>query len=691
MTTPRDLLVEIGTEELPPGALRRLQDAFCTGLDKLLHEHHLPHGASRGYATPRRLAVLVRDVADAQPDRENVRRGPALAAAFDADGNPTKPAEGFARSCGVTVAELERLETDKGAWLAWRSTETGRPAAAVIPGLIEQALKALPVPRRMRWGDSDVEFVRPVHWVLLLLGSEPVHATILGVPCDRFSRGHRFHHNEQIAISEPAAYAATLEQTGRVLVDMEQRRDSIRTQVTEAGAALGGTAQIDAGLLDEVTALVEWPVAITGGFDRRFLKIPAEALVSSMQYHQKFFPVTGPDDRLMPNFITVSNIASTDPDQVQAGNERVIRPRLEDAVFFWEQDRKHSLESRAPQLENMTFQQQLGSLGDKQKRIAAIATGIASTLGFSVEHAQRAAALCKCDLLTSMVFEFPELQGIMGRYYARHDGEPEAVAIALDEQYQPRHAGDELPRSATGQTLAIAERLDTLVGIFAIGQPPTGDKDPFGLRRAALGILRIIIEKQLDLDLRVLIDAAVSNYPSALQAGDSAAAVFSFMMERLRSYYLEAGYDIHVFESVLARQPALPLDFDQRMAAVAAFRDLPESDSLAAANKRIRNILRKADSPIPDACTSALLQEPAEQVLAGALEEQEAVVLPLFAQRDYTRALCKLAALQEPVDRFFDAVMVMTDDTALRDNRLALLNRLSGLFLQVADISQLQG
>ena len=690
MTAPRDLLVEIGTEELPPGALRRLQDAFRNSLDTLLQDNHLAHGECRGFATPRRLAVLVRDVAGSQPDRETMRRGPALTAAFDAVGNPTKPAEGFARSCGVSVTELEHLETDKGSWLAWRSTETGKPAATVIPGLIEQALKTLPVPKRMRWGDSDVEFVRPVHWVLLLLGSEPVPATILGVASDRYSRGHRFHHNEQIVISEPAAYAETLEQTGRVLVDMDRRRDSIRTQVTEAGTALGGTAQIDAALLDEVTALVEWPVAITGGFDRRFLEIPAEALVSSMQDHQKFFPVSGADGSLMPNFITVSNIASNDPDQVQAGNERVIRPRLEDAVFFWEQDRKHSLESRIPQLNNMTFQQKLGSLGDKQIRIAAIATEIAAALGFDVAHVQRAAALCKCDLLTSMVFEFPELQGIMGRYYASHDGEPDAVAMALDEQYQPRHAGDELPLSATGQALAIAERLDTLVGIFAIGQPPTGDKDPFGLRRAALGLLRIIIEKHLDLDLRALIAGAAANFPATLQASDSTGALFTFMMERLRAYYLEAGFDIHVFESVLARQPVQPLDFNQRIAAVATFRELPEAESLAAANKRIRNILRKAACPIPEACLTELLQEPAEQALAEALEQLEAVVQPLFAQREYTSALCKLADLQAPVDRFFDDVMVMSDNTALRDNRLALLNRLSGLFLQVADISQLQ-
>jgi len=691
MTAPRDLLVEIGTEELPPNALRRLQDAFRASLDTLLLDNHLAHGECRSFATPRRLAVLISDVAAAQPERETLRRGPALAAAFDAAGNPTRPAEGFARSCGVTVAELEQLETDKGTWLAWRSTETGRPAEEVIPGLVEQALKALPVPRRMRWGDSDVEFVRPVHWVLLLLGSEPVPATVLGIPAGRFSRGHRFHHNEPIAITEPSAYAETLEHTGRVLVDMDRRRDSIRTQVIEAGAALGGTAHIEDDLLDEVTALVEWPVAITGSFDRRFLQVPAEALISSMQDHQKFFPVTGPDGSLMPNFVTVSNIASKDPDQVQAGNERVIRPRLEDAMFFWEQDRRHTLESRVSQLENMTFQQQLGSLGDKQKRIAAIATAIAEAAGFNVGHVQRAAALCKCDLVTSMVFEFPELQGIMGRYYARHHGEPEAVAVALDEQYQPRHAGDELPGTPAGQALAIAERLDTLVGIFAIGQPPTGDKDPFGLRRAALGILRIIIERQLDLDLCTLIDVAAANLPAGLQAGSNAAPLFTFMMERLRAYYLEAGYDIHVFEAVLANQPSQPLDFDQRMAAVAAFRDLPESASLAAANKRIRNILRKADTPIPDSCMTELLQDPAEQALAAALEELETVVRPLFSRREYTDALCKLADLQVPVDRFFDDVMVMSDDVALRDNRLALLNRLSDLFLQVADISQLQG
>jgi glycyl-tRNA synthetase beta chain len=690
MSKSSDLLVEIGTEELPPTALRRLCTAFTESLGRLLEEHHLVHAGSTGYATPRRLAVLVKDVPANQPVREIVRRGPALTAAFDEDGNPTKPAEGFARSCGVSVAELDQLETDKGSFLAWRSVEAGKPAAAVIPELVERALKGLPVPRRMRWGAGDAEFVRPVHWVLLLLGEQVVEADILGIHSSGTTRGHRFHCNEALAIGHPSDYLKTLEQPGHVLADMDRRREAIRTQVTEAGAALGGTTRIDAALLDEVTALVEWPVAITGAFDKHFLEVPAEALVSSMQDHQKFFPVVDGNDTLLPHFITVANIASTDPRQVQAGNERVIRPRLEDAAFFWNQDRKETLASRAEKLAGVIFQQQLGSLADKQQRIARIATGIADAAGFNTGHVQRAAALCKCDLLTSMVFEFPDLQGVMGRYYALHDGEPVEVAAALDEQYQPRHAGDDLPSTAAGQAIAIADRLDTLAGIFAIGKPPTGDKDPFGLRRAALGVLRILIEERLDLDLRALIETAVQGLPDGLGSNTVSDDVFVFMMERLRGYYLDNDYDIDVFEAVLARQPARPLDFDQRMAAVKAFRNLPESASLAAANKRIGNILRKADSDIPTGYTSELLRETAEQALASAVSDLDTAVSPLFEQRDYTNALCKLAALQAPVDRFFDDVMVMDEDNALRDNRLALLNALSELFLQVADISRLQ-
>ena len=690
MTATRDLLVEIGTEELPPKALGRLRDALQSSLNSLLDENGLAHGDSRAYATPRRLAVVIKDVPIAQADRDITKRGPAVKAAFDADGKPTKPAEGFARSCGVAVSELQEMETPKGRWLVYNSTVTGKAATDLIPALLEKALKALPMPKRMRWGNSDIEFVRPLHWVVLLFGEEPIAANILGVDSDRYSRGHRFHHNEAIAITAPDAYVETLEQDGMVEVDMERRRESIRTQITEAGAALGGQALIDAALLDEVTALVEWPVAISGSYDPRFLEVPAEALVSSMQDHQKYFPVVDAQGQLLPYFITVANIASKDPEQIKAGNERVIRPRLEDAAFFWNQDRKQSLHSRAAQLDNVTFQKILGSLGDKQTRIAALASTLAEQSGFAIEPIQRAAALCKCDLVTSMVFEFPDLQGIMGRYYALHDGEDERVATALDECYQPRFAGDALPASETGQALAIAERLDTLVGIFAIGQRPTGDKDPFGLRRSALGVLRILIEKQLDLDLRTLIDNAASNYPADLKANTVSDDLFSFMMERLRAWYLDAGYTLHVFAAVLARQPVRPLDFDQRMRAVRAFRDLPEANSLSAANKRIRNILRKAETIIPAQYDKTLLQEPAEQALAAALEELDTQTAPLFKQRDYTTALCKLAALHAPVDAFFDNVMVMADDEALRDNRLALLQAVSALFLQVADISLLQ-
>ena len=690
MTEKHDLLIEIGTEELPPLSLRRLAEAFKTSLSDLLDEHEFRHGPSHAYASPRRLAVRIEQVPLHQPDREVTRRGPALTAAFDEDGNPTRPAEGFARSCGVTVAELDQLETEKGSWLAWRTHETGKPAEEIIPELIERALRALPTPRRMRWADRSEEFVRPVHWIVLVLGENPVRATILGLMADRYTRGHRFHCNEKLPVSEPAAYVETLEKQGQVLVDMDKRRDTIRTQVLAAARDLGGSALIDEALLEEVTALVEWPSVIAGDFDRRFLEIPAEALISSMQHHQKFFPVVDGSGELMPHFITVANIESRDPAMVKAGNERVIRPRLEDAAFFWNQDRKHPLQHRATQLDTVTFQQQLGSLGDKQRRIEAIASFIAGAIGSSVEYAERAAALCKCDLLTSMVFEFPELQGVMGRYYATHDGEAAEVAVALNEQYQPRFAGDALPATHTGQALAIADRLDTLTGIFAIGQAPTGDKDPFGLRRAALGVLRIMIEHELDLDLHELIAIAAAIMPPEIKAARITDELFDFMMERLRAYYLDAGYYGDVFEAVLARRPVRPIDFDQRMRAVKAFRNLPESESLASANKRIRNILRKSGSEIPTVYDSALLQEGAEQDLARAMRELNKEVNPLFEQRAYTESLCALAALRDPIDRYFDSVMVMVDDPLLRDNRLALLNALSDLFLRVADISRLQ-
>jgi glycyl-tRNA synthetase beta chain len=687
---PQDLLFEIGTEELPPKSLQHMRDSLHATIDRLLDEHRLEHGTSYSFASPRRLAVLVEKVPLHQPDRDVTRRGPALNAAFDKAGNPTKPAEGFARSCGVTVAELDRLETDKGAWLVYNARETGKSTMEILPGLIEQALRMIPDVRRMRWGTGDFEFVRPVHWILLLLGDSPVPCEILGLHADRYTRGHRFHHDNLIAISKPSAYVDVLEKTAHVLVGMEHRRNSIRIQASEAGAALGGTAMIDDALLDEVTALVEWPVAITGGFEPRFLDVPAEVLISSMQGHQKFFPVTGPNGRLLPNFITIANIASNNPDKVRAGNERVIRPRLEDAAFFWAQDRKLSLASRTAQLDNMTFQQQLGSLGDKQRRVTELSGYIAGLLRSDVNQARRAASLCKCDLVTSMVFEFPELQGIMGYYYALHDGENDEVAVALTEQYQPRHAGDELPASPAGQALAIAERIDTLTSIFAIGQVPSGDKDPFALRRAALGTMRIIIERGLNLDLRDIILQASRLLPAEINASNIIDDLFEFMMERLRNWYQEGGYAMPVFDAVLARLPTQPLDFDSRMRAVRSFQSLPEASNLAAANKRIRNILRKSESTILDQYQKKLLQDPAEIALAAAIEQHAAEVDILFECREYTPALRLLATLQGPVDQFFADVMVMSEDRALRDNRLALLNTLSELFLRVADISLLQ-
>ncbi|MGA7800063.1 MAG: glycine--tRNA ligase subunit beta [Gammaproteobacteria bacterium] len=690
MSVRRDLLIEIGTEELPPKALRRLTLAFSEGVRKGLDQAGLLPEAVTSYGAPRRLAVLMQGVAEGQQDREAVRRGPALTAAFDADGCPSKAAEGFARSCGVAVEQLERLETDKGAWLVHRSMERGRATAELVPQIVEAALAQLPIPKRMRWGSREEEFVRPVHWVVLLFGDQLIEASVLGVAAGRHTRGHRFHHPEPIYLAEPAAYAPLLESEGHVLADMDARREAVRAQVMEAARDAGGRAVVDEDLLEEVTALVEWPVALHGSFDTRFLEVPAEALISSMQDHQKYFPVVDHTGSLMPHFVAVANLESRDPGQVRAGNERVIRPRLADAAFFWTQDRKHPLAERMAQLESVVFQERLGSVADKQQRVAALAARIATDMGDDSELARRAALLGKCDLVTHMVGEFPELQGVMGRYYAAHDGEPEAVALALDEQYMPRFAGDRLPASATGQALAIADRLDTLVGIFAIGQAPTGDKDPFALRRAAIGVLRIMVEQERDLDLYALLEQAAQALPPALQAQRAVPEVFDFLMERLRGYYLDTGVAADVFEAVRAVQPTRPYDFDRRVRACMEFRRLPEAEALAAANKRIRNILRKTEEAVPKGIDTALLQEAAEQALAHALGMLAAEVDPHFERGEYTEALRRLASLREPVDRFFDDVMVMAEDAALRGNRLALLEHLRDMFLRVADLSRLQ-
>ena len=690
MNETRDLLIEIGTEELPPKALLRLSQAFTDGVRKGLEQAGLAFGSVHSYAAPRRLAIWIEQLATAQSDREQIRRGPALTAAFDGEGNPTPGAQGFARSCGVTMEQLERLETDKGAWLIYRVMERGRATGDLIPDIVTHALNQLPIPKRMRWGAGTAEFVRPVHWIVLLFGDAVIDAEILSVKSGRETRGHRFHHPQTIYIGEPAAYAPLLETEGRVMADFATRREAIRGQVIEAGVAAGGHALIADSLLDEVTALVEWPVAVVGDFETRFLDVPSEALISTMQDNQKYFPVVDAQGKLLPHFITISNIVSRDPIQVKAGNERVVRPRLSDAAFFWDQDRKQRLENRIDKLGTMVFQTKLGTLLDKQKRVAALAGHIATAIGADKQLAERAAMLAKCDLLTHMVFEFPELQGVMGRYYAQHDGEPAEIAQALDEQYRPRFAGDALPASATGQALAIADRLDTLVGIFAIGQPPTGDKDPFALRRAALGVVRILIEAQRDLDLTELLATAAAGFPTTLNAGAAVDGVFDFMMERLRAYYTDAGITPDVFDAVHAQRPTRPLDFHARLYAVTEFRALPEAESLAAANKRIGNILRKTEEKIPGTVDTMRLIDTAELDLAKALDELRDGVSAQFDHGDYTAGLRRLAALREPVDRFFDNVMVMAEDAALRANRLALLQQLQGLFLRVADLSRLQ-
>ncbi len=691
MSDIRDLLIEVGTEELPPKALLKLANAFTAGIAEGLKKAELDFAGIESFAAPRRLAVLVKQLDAAQADKTVERRGPALNAAFDDDGNPTKATEGFARSCGTTVEQLEKLQTEKGTWLVFRSAQKGQATHELVPGILQTALDKLPIPKRMRWGDLDTEFVRPVHWVVLLFGDDVIDTEILSVKSGRDTYGHRFHHPAPIFIGEPAAYAPLLETTGRVIAEFDKRREEIRAQVMLAAEEAGGKAIIDDDLLDEVTGLVEWPLAVVGSFEERFLEVPPECLISAMKGHQKYFHMVDKAGKLLPNFITVSNIESRHPDYVREGNERVIRPRLTDADFFWNQDRKLRLEDRIDSLKTVLFQQKLGTVFDKSQRIVTLAGKIAADIGGNPQYAERSAQLGKCDLMTAMVGEFPELQGIMGRYYAQHDGEPSEVALALDEQYMPRFAGDQLPSSKTGQALAVADKLDTLIGIFGIGQVPSGDKDPFALRRAALGALRIIIEQKLNLDLHETLNHATEAHHGLLDNQEVTSQVFDFMMGRLKAYYHEAGVAPDTFEAVLAQRPTHPLDFDARLKAVTAFRDMAEAESLATANKRISNILKKTEEPIPATVDTTLLLEAAELALHQQVEAISVRVSPLFAQRNYETALKELAGLREVVDNFFESVMVMADDAKVRANRLALLSRLRNLFLEVADLSQLQG
>lgn len=686
----QDLLIEIGTEELPPKALPNLSAAFLNSVSEQLNKAGLQFDAIVPFATPRRLALLVQQLATRQPEQRIVKTGPAVQAAFAADGTPTKAAEGFARGCGVSVAELQQRQDGNVLKLAYESVQPGAETAALIPAFVQQALDQLPVPKRMRWGSSRNEFVRPVHWVVLLFGNSVIDAEILGIRASNRTRGHRFMHPDELVLESPADYAERLRAPGFVMASFEERRAEVRKQVEAEGRRYNAAAIIDEALLDEVTALVEWPVALTGSFDKAFLSVPKEALISSMKEHQKCFHLLNKEGGILPNFITLSNLVSRDPAKVIAGNEKVIRPRLADAAFFYSQDKKQRLEDRIAKLKTVVFQQELGTVYEKSQRVSRLASYIAEQLGSNVGYARRAADIGKCDLMTSMVYEFAELQGIMGYYYAIQDGEPEEVARALNEQYMPRFAGDALPETHTGMVLALAERLDTITGLFGIGQPPTGSKDPFALRRAALGILRIIIEKGLALDLAPCIAHAIAGFSSLPKADNLESTVQDFIFERLRAWYADLGIGADVFQAVASVRPTRPSDFDARVKAVSHFIALPQAQALAAANKRVSNILAKSETATLPGFVAGLASEPAEQALAGQLAALVSQVTPELQRGNYTQALSAMAALQAPVDGFFDTVMVNVEDTALRNNRLALLHQLRSLFLQVADISHIQ-
>ena len=692
MSKTDDFLVEIGTEELPPKALRSLMDAFGANLAAGIADARLSHGKITSYASPRRLSVIVRALAQAQDDRSVQHKGPPTKVAFDADDKPTAAATAFATKCGTTVGALERIETDKGEWLVFNAIEHGKSAAELLPELVERALAALPIPRRMRWGSGEAEFVRPVHWIVLLHGKNVIEASVMGIEAGQASRGHRFHSSGPVLIPTPADYLDVLEHEGYVIADFERRREMVREGVDAAAEQVGGSVVDGESLYDEVAALVEWPVPIIGAFDEPFLELPREVVVSTLTGHQRYFPVADSGGKLLPHFITVANIQSKDPEQVIEGNERVIRPRLADAAFFWNSDRRTTLADRQEALRDVVYQRDLGSVFDKSQRIAKLAAWVADALGADATVLTRAADLAKCDLVTGMVGEFPDLQGTMGRYYAISDGEAEEVANAIAEQYQPRFAGDSLPDTPAGQILAIADKLDTLAGVFSIGKKPSGNRDPFGLRRAALGIVRILIECGIDVDLKAMIERAVAGQPDGKVGAEALATdLYAFMSDRLRGYCLDRdpGLGVETFEAVMVREPASLVDFDRRLAAVQTFARLEQAASLAAANKRIANILRKAGDPHGLSVATALLDHDAERALHSALENAREKVAPMLEQRRYAEILNELANLRDPVDRFFDDVMVMAEDDAVRNNRLGMLGELRALFLDVADISRL--
>ena len=687
--TTQNFLVEIGTEELPPKALKTLATSFADNVEAELNQAGLTFDKIEWFAAPRRLAVKVLNLATQQPSKEIEKRGPAVSAAFDAEGKPTKAAEGWARGCGITVEQAERIATDKGEWLVHRAKIEGQPTKNLLNDIVANALAKLPIPKPMRWADKTVQFIRPVHTVTMLLGDELIEGEILGVASARTIRGHRFLGEKEFEIQHADQYPQLLREKGSVVADFNERKAEILAKSQAKATALGGVADIEESLLEEVTSLVEYPNVLAAKFEERFLAVPAEALVYTMKGDQKYFPIYDKDGKLLPHFIFVSNINPEDPTAIIEGNEKVVRPRLTDAEFFFKTDLKQKLVDRLPRLETVLFQQQLGTLKDKTDRIEQLAGEIAKQIGADEAKAKRAGLLSKCDLMTNMVFEFTDTQGVMGMHYARHDGEDEEVAVALNEQYMPRFAGDELPKSLVASAVALADKFDTLTGIFGIGQAPKGSADPFALRRAALGALRIIVEKNLPLDLEDLVKKSAALFGDKLTNQNVVADVVDFMLGRFRAWYQDEGIAVDVIQAVLARRPTRPADFDARVRAVSHFRTLDSAEALAAANKRVSNILAKADAVIGEINLTACV-EPAEKALAEAVLALRTEVQPLIAKGDYTAVLDKLANLRAPVDSFFDNVMVNAEDPALRQNRLAILNTLQDLFLQVADISVLQ-
>lgn len=688
--THQTFLVEIGTEELPPKSLRSLVESFAFYLTQELNKAHLDHGEVTWFATPRRLAVKVACLSTIQKDQKIEKRGPAIAQAYDVDGNPTKAATAWARSCGISLDQAKSLVTDKGEWLLYSSVLPGKSASSLLAEKVKIALSQLPISKLMSWGIHEAKFVRPVHTVTLLLGDELISGIIFGVNSNRKILGHRFMGEPSFIIEHADQYPQILLEKGKVMADFFLRKTQIKTDIEKAAEKIGAIADISDNLLEEVTSLVEWPVVHTAQFEKKFLEVPSEALVHTMKNDQKYFPVYNKSGQLMPYFIFVANILSQDPPQLIFGNEKVIRPRFADAQFFFETDLKQSLEERLPSLKTILFQKELGTLYEKVQRVQALSGWIASQIGANVEYSIKAGLLSKSDLMTNMVCEFPETQGIMGMHYARYHHEPDEVARAIYEQYQPRFSGDNLPSTLVACSVAIADKMDTLTGIFGINQLPKGDKDPFGLRRAALGVLRIIVEKNLPLDLQTLISEAVRLYGNKLKNSNLIDQIIEFMLGRFRSWYQEAGHGIDSIQAVLARRPTKPADFNARIQAVTYFRTMNEARALCASNKRVSNILSQSLDIPKNSIDTGLLKEPAEIELAQNILELEKKLAPFFVAGLYKDALLELVALREPLDIFFKQVMVMVPDQDLRLNRLALLNKLRALFLRVADISFLQ-